>query len=730
MKEEFEMCAKPVQELAKNTAAELNPFFYPDSVAVIGASQNPYKPNGIPLNLFFMFDYRGAVYPVNPKYESVGGLKCYPSVLDIPGPVDLAIIGVAAAQAMGVLKECAARGIKAAIVFTSGFAEVGETGRRHQEEMQALASESGMRILGPNCLGVLNYYNGNTASFFFHPKPEGLVHPNTLSFITQSGGLGGIIYQMVLQFSVGFNYFVSTGNEADITYAEVLSYLAGRDEVTLIGGYLEGLQRDGRLFMEACDRALARRKLVTLLKVGRTASGAAAAASHTGALVGEDGVYSGVFDQLGVIRTDEVEQMNALITLYAAGRLPKGKRMGVITISGGGGVVVADKCPDYGLEVVSLTEPTQSSLREFFPSFGAVRNPVDLTSQLMVQPDLFQRAICTVMDDPEIDVGGFFYNLEMPDPMATQKIIEAYHQVEKPLIVFTWPTGQDFAVQSKQQLIDAGVPVVEHIPSGLWAVAALADWVKKADRRQPFPVYAPGREQGEALELLAQHTRRGSSSLTESRSKQILEAYGIPVTREKLARTAAEAALAAAAIGYPIVLKIESPEILHKTEAGGVVLGLQDEAAVRRAFAQIMERALAYRPDAVIDGVLVQEMLKPGLEVIMGLKKDPVFGPVVLFGLGGILVEVFKDAAVRAAPLREQDARTMLEQISGQALLDGVRGQPPRDREVLVSILLKLSRLAVELGDQIVELDINPLMVYESGAGAVAADALIVLNRD
>ncbi len=724
------MSTKTVEELARQSATELDPFFYPESVAIIGASQDPFKPNGIPLVLFSLFGYQGRLYPVNPKYKDVGGLKCFPSIMDVPEIVDLAIVGVAAPLAIKVIKECAAKGIKAAIVFTSGFAETGAEGRRLQEEMRAVAAAAGMRLLGPNCLGILNYYNGNTASFFYHQKPEHLVHPQTLSFITQSGGLGGIIYQMVIQFSVGFNYFVSTGNEADVSFAEILNYLARREEVSLIGGYMEGLQqRDGRLFMAACDQALKQRKLITLLKMGRTASGAAAAASHTGALVGEDRVYDGAFKQLGVLRCDDVEQMNALITLYAAGRLPAGKKMGIITISGGGGVVVADKCPQYGLEVVGLSDETQRGLREFFPSFGAVRNPVDLTSQLMLEPELFQRAIRMVIEDPRVDVGGFFYNLEMPSPGSAEKIIETYHQVKKPLVVFTWPTGVDFAVESKKRLIQAGVPVIEHIPSGLWAIAALADWVKQAEQRQPFPVYIPDQAHQKALEIIkrAQSEQRGV--LTESQSKSVLAAYGIPVTREKLARSAAEAVQYAAEIGYPVALKIESPQILHKTEAGGVVLNLPDEAAVVSAYEQILQRARSYNPEAVIDGVLVQEMLSPGLEVIIGLKSDLVFGPAVLFGLGGIFVEVLKDVAIRVAPLREQDARSMLDEIKGRALLDGARGQAPRDRAALVSILMKLSRLAVELEDYIAELDLNPVMVYEAGAGAIAADALIVLKN-
>lgn len=724
-KEVILVTAESMQDLQRRLQQELHPLLYPSSIAIVGASQNLVKPSGIPLALLTIFEYAGEIYPVNPKYEQLGGWKCYPAMADIPGTVDLAIIAVPAAITMAALQQCAAKGVRVAIVFTSGFAEVDASGRKVQEEMRSLARESGMRILGPNCLGVLNLYNGSVPSFMFHEKPTGLYYPEKLSYITQSGGLGAIIYQMVVQHSVGFNYFVSTGNEADIGFAEILSYLAGREEVGIIGGYVEGLQRDGRLFMDACSRALQGGKLVTLQKVGRTAIGATAAASHTGALVGEDRVYDGVFKQCGVVRADDVEQMNALIALHATGRMPRGKNIGVITISGGGGVVVADKCPQFGLEVVRLTEATQNKLREFFPSFGAVANPVDLTSAIFTDEALFQRAIRTVMEDPLVDVGAFFYNLQMPDLEAAQKIIDVYYSVDKPLAIFTWPTGQDFAVEAREKMIRAGVPVIEHVPSGLWALSALADWVKKAKTAGPFPLYEPGAERRRALEILKSS---GDCSLTESRSKAVLRAYGIPVTGEKLVRSAAEAAAAAGEMGYPVVLKIESPDILHKTEAGGVLLNLPDAAAVEEGYERIIKGAQDYNPAARLDGVLVQEMLPAGLEIILGLKKDPIFGPTLLFGLGGIYVELLRDVALRSAPLREEDAREMLDEIQGKALLDGLRGQPPRDRRALVSIMMKLSRMAVELGDEIAELDINPLILYPDGEGAVAADALIVLT--
>jgi acetate---CoA ligase (ADP-forming) len=718
-----------LQEKINPQFNELETFFYPNSIAVIGASQNPLKPNGIPLYLLSMFGYLGDIYPVNPKYDRVGGLKCYPNINDIEAPVDLAVIGVAAAQVMKVLTDCARKKVKSIIIFTSGFAEVGAEGRIEQEQMRSLAKENGMRILGPNCLGILNYYNGCMASFFYNQERSDLVHPETISFITQSGGLGGIIYQMVMQLSIGFNYFVSTGNEADVSFAEILNFLVNRKEVSIIAGYLEGLQGDGQLFIEACKKALENKKMVTMLKVGRTASGAAAAASHTGALVGADQVYEGVFRQFGVARAADVEQMNALIALYATNRLPAGKNMAVITISGGGGVVVADKCPEYGLKVVKLTEVTQEKLREFFPVFGAVGNPVDLTSQLFVDTTLFQKALRLVMQDPEIEVGGFFYNLEMPDPEAVTKIIEVYNEIDKPLIIFTWPTGQDYALESKKTLIQAGVPVIEHIPSGLWAISTLADWVQKAKEKPDYPVYKVGAEREKAIQVLKRNPDVPDRALSEWRSKKVLAAYGIPVTEEILTRTPAEARTAAEKIGYPVAMKIMSADFLHKTDVGGVRLNINSAKEVEQEYHNLLTIADLKRSEAIVEGVLVQEMIEPGLEMIIGIKKDPVFGPAVLLGLGGIFVEVLKDVSIRIVPLREEDAREMISELKGNALFKGVRGNLSRDTDALVEVLLKVSRMAYELDDIIDEMDINPLVVKAKGKGAIAVDALVVPVR-
>jgi len=699
----------------------LDPMFYPDAVAVIGAGQDPRNPNGLPIPLLSNNGYQGDIYPVNPKYENVFGFKCYPSITDIPGKIDLAIIAVPAEMVMERLQECEQKGVIAVVIFSSGFAEVGEEGKHLQKRISEFASCAGIRILGPNCLGLLNYYNGNMASFFFHQLPEGLVHPRYFSFITQSGGVGSIIYQLMVQSGIGFNYFVSTGNEADITFAEVLEYLVKREEVSLIGGYLEGLAGEGKRLLQACNEALCNHTVITVMKMGRTTVGAEAASSHTGALVGEDRVYDALFKQKGVIRVEEVEEMSALAQVHAAGKLPLGNRVGIITVSGGGGVVVADKCPELGLEVVKLEESTREALQEFFPTFGATRNPVDLTSQIMVDPLLFQKAIRLVMADARVDVGLFFYDLDVAVTESIDRIVEVYHQLTKPLVVICWPSGNEHAQQSKKELISRGVPVLENISHGLGAISSLVEWKRKSSQASRY--ISSEKEKKNSREIPKIYPEEGV--VTESRAKKLLAAYRIPVTREILCHTSDEAIQAAEELGYPVVLKIESPHVLHKTDAGGVHLRLRDSKEVSRGYHEIIKSVKEYNPDAAIEGVLVQEMLEPGLEVILGIKKDPLFGPIVMFGLGGVLVEVMEDISMRVAPLNREDAKEMVEEIKGYPVLEGVRGQPRRDIEALIEVILHLSRLAVDLEEDLEEMDINPLFLYPEGRGVVAADALM-----
>ncbi len=714
-----------VGDMTRGGGGCLDAFFHPSSIAIVGAGQNFFKPNGLTIGLLFMFGYKGDVYPVNPKYDNVAGFKCYPSVVDIAVPVDLAVITLRADLVMDRLKECAEKGIKSVIIFSSGFSEIGDEGKRVQDEILSYAKGAGIRLLGPNCLGINNYRDGSMASFFYHKK-EKLTFPHFLSFITQSGGIGWIIYQLIMQAAVGFNYFVSTGNEADIKFSDVLDYLVDKDDVKMVGGYLEGLYGGGQRFMDACERAVLKGKLVSILKVGKTEAGAKAASSHTGSIVGEDQVYDAVFRQKGVVRVENAEEMSAMANILATERVPKGNGLGIITISGGGGVLVADKAPGYGLDVVALGDETQGALREFFPIFGATGNPVDLTSKIMMVPDLFQKTIKLVMDDPKVDIGVFFYNIDVPNPESNAKIIEVYNQIKKPLVIFTFPTKDPYGLKAMEELVKAGIPVVENISAGLFAISALLEWRKLVEGYEAY-------DEAKRLSVLSDGQKaeieavlQDSTVLTESRAKAILRDYGVPVTAEFLAKSIDEALGFADDIGYPVVLKVESPDILHKTEAEAVVLDVRSPEELRVAYGRIMENVKAYMPGARIDGILVQEMLEPGLEVILGVKNDAIFGPMVVFGLGGIFVEVLKDFSMKAAPVNRVDAEKMVDEVKGAAVLKGVRGKKAYDRAALVETIMRLSEFAADYAGFIDELDINPLIVYEEGCGVRAADALIL----
>lgn len=718
--------AYPLTDRARNSSP-LEIVFNPQSVAIIGASANPIKPSGQPLIALLNNGYAGQVYPVNPKYDELLGVKCYPRVSDIPGEVDMAIIAVPAAITMPALEECAAKGVKVAVIFTSGFAEVGEEGASIQQEMTALAQRSGMRIVGPNCMGLVNNLNNLMATFFLLKLPTAPIIPNVLGFVSQSGGFGSLIYFLVEEAGLGFTYYVSSGNEADLDFSDYLAYMASDPNVKVLGGYLEGV-RDGSKLLAAADLALAHEKPIMILKAGRNPSAARAAASHTGAMVGSDRVYDAFFRQKNIIRTESIDEMLIAINIMACGRIPKGPRVGIISASGGGGVVLADKCESVGLQVTGLTAGTRRALDAILPPFASSANPVDITSQFMVQQGLLLETAKQVIEDPNVDTLMLFCrlsSLSQGNGALVDEVIHLYKQTDKPLIAITWGEDEE-ARETIRRLREHRIPAVRTSDFAVYALADIVRWAQrmadiKARTPEEKPVTASARLEVE--KLLATYPDR--AQLTESQSKEILKAYGIPVTREQLTTTPEEAAVAASQLGFPVVMKIESPDILHKTDAGGVKLGVGSPEEARQAFAEIVDNAHGYKPDADIRGVLVQEMLSGATEVIVGMSRDPVFGPVVMFGLGGILVEVLKDVCLRVAPLTRAEAAEMLEEIQGKKVLEGVRGRPPVDKEAIIDVIVKVSHLAADF-PAIAEMDINPLLVFPQGQGAKAADALIV----
>lgn len=695
-------------------------FFNPRSIAIIGASANLAKLSGRPIAALLKKKFAGAIYPINPRYTEIAGLACYPSVGAVPGEIDLAVVSVPIEGILEALKQCAAKGVKAAVVFTSGFAETGAEGSSLQAEISRLARESGMRVLGPNCLGLVDFRNAVMASFSDTMEMD-IGQNGSLGFITQSGAFGERTVMQAVQDGVGFSTFVSVGNEADLQFSDFLAYLAKAEGTDLMGVYLEGA-RDGLKFRRAAEAALRAGKPILVKKVGKTQAGSRAAASHTGSLAGNDRIYDAFFRQMGIVRIDELRELTYFALAHRTGRIPKGRNVGILTDSGGPGVEMADKCEEFGLIVPELTGATRARIQACLPFYGSARNPVDMTAAVMTDQKLFGECLRALFEDDGIDIvfaPGFF--MAYTDPRLADEILNIYRSSSKPLAFFpVWQDSSPEAAEMVARIKQEGIPIIPEATDAARTMARLAWYGEK--RRRIDSGRGTAWPSAESIQR-ARKILRTTKAPTEYEAKQVLAAYGIPVTREEMVGSAEEAVAAARRIGFPVALKIQSPDIPHKTEAGGIRLNLRTEADVREAYEAVMHNAEAYAPQAAIAGVLVQEMLAGGVEVIVGVVRDPVFGPCVMFGLGGIFVEALQDVSFRMAPLAAADAEEMIREVKARRVLEGMRGKPAADIGALIDVILKVSQLAVDFADEITELDINPLLVFPQGA--YVADALI-----
>lgn len=699
-------------------------LFNPETIAIIGASVDPVKTAGHPVSSLIENGFKGDIYPVNPKYKEIGGLKCYPFIEFVPREVDVAIIAVPAERVVAVLHECIREMVKAVIILTSGFAETGSHGREMQEEIVRLTQESGMLLCGPNSQGIFNALNGMSAGFAITKLATGDNNFKFYGFISQSGGFGTSMYIMSSETGIGFTYFVSSGNEAGLTFSDYLVYMLNDENTKAVGGYLEGV-KDGRKLFDAADMALEKEKPLILIKSGRHAAAAKAAASHTGSLVGSDRVYASFFHQKAIIRVEGIEELNAVLSVLAAGPLPKGNRIAVVASSGGSGVLVSDKCVSAGLEVVPLAEDTRKKLDAILPSFGSSANPVDATSQILVEPDLFLKCLKIVLGDPNIDmVICEQWPWEGGNTSHLNALVEASRATEKVLMVFM--LGLELLGREEIQYLRANrIPVArgqDFAVRVLGRVAQYSDRLRKINKAKFLPLPVEGIDKDRVKRLL--DGIESGRALSESLSREILSAYGIPCVAGGLAKNPDEVLETAHDIGFPVALKIDSPEIQHKTESGGVRLNINNDQELLAAFREIMENVVRYNPGAHINGITVQKMLSGGTECIVGMKNDEVFGPTVLFGLGGVFVEALEDFALRVCPLSPFDAREMVSEIRGHRILSGFRGTPPADKDAVYDILLRVSQLAMDF-PEIKEAEINPLMVFSQGA--IATDALIAV---
>jgi acetyltransferase len=547
------------------------------------------------------------------------------------------------------------------------------------------------------------------------------VYPMSLGFVTQSGAFGTLIFAHAVAAGVGFSSFVSVGNEADTEFSDFLAYLLTTPETKVIGGYLEGA-KNGAKFREAAQNALKLKKPIMVMKVGRTGAGARAASSHTGSLAGDDKIYNAFFQQMGIIRIETLAELTSFVIVHRGGRMPQGNNIGILSISGGAGVMMADKSEVLGLNVPEFTGETRRQLEKYLPPFGSAKNPVDLTSAAVTEPEMLGRCLKALVADDNIHMVAVAMGF-MPHsaPILAKDIIEIYQSTSKPIALITNVfTVSEVINKAIKSIEDAGVPVIKDHLHAIHALYNLSWYSAKLRRHAEIKKDKPEAHPNKEIEKIINMPE----ALSEFEAKKILNGYGIPITREALATSADMAVEAARKIGYPVALKIQSPQIAHKTEAGGIKLNVVNDAEVRAGFKEVMDNAKKYMPQANIKGVLVQEMLKDGVEVIIGTTKDPVFGHCVMFGLGGIFVEALKDVSFRIAPLSRVDAQDMVAEIKGYSVFQGMRGKPPSDIDALVDIILKVSHLVTDYGGAIKELDINPLMLFANGAKV--ADALII----
>lgn len=707
---------------------KLHYLFNPKSIAIVGASSNPLKPGGQPLASLLASGYTGAIYPVNPRYEEISGLKCYPSLKAINNTVDLAIIAVPAKDILQVAQECVDTGVKTAIIFTSGFAETGEEGKKLQEELVKIARQGGLRFAGPNCLGIVNAPAKVMANFAVSHHPEKVVKENAYAFLSQSGGFGTITYSEAQKQGLGAQILVSTGNEADLTFTDFLHYIIQYTNVKAIGAYLEGV-RNGKEFCQVADKALAKGIPLIILKVGKHQVAAQAAQSHTGSMVGDDDIYQGFFRQKGIVRINSIDEIFPLLGLFADQKLPQGKRIGILSTSGGGSVYLADLCVDAGLEIAQLSVQTRKTLEEILPSFVTVNNPVDLTSQAMVEEGLLQKALHAVLKDPNVDLVLLYFNVAGEATRhVIQQLKEAYRASDKPMMCIGWSHDEQDHLLTHELMKQAGLPNTQQVEHGVKALAALASFAEHHRhhlqyKTHHYPVIIKDNNAGR--QYLQTFSRK---QLTEKEGKQLLKLYDIPVTVEEVAVSPEEAANLAEAIGYPVALKILSPDILHKTEVGGVILNLNSKEEVLAGYRQIMGNVKAKAPQAQIDGILVSEMVPPGRELILGIKNDATFGNVLILGIGGIFVEVLRDFVSAVPPITRYEGESLIKRLKGYSILESFRNLGPADLESLVDILLKLSQMALDLEGMIDELEINPLIVGEQRQGVKAVDTLITLK--
>jgi acetyl coenzyme A synthetase (ADP forming)-like protein len=699
----------------------LTEFFTPNTVAVIGASTNPNKLGYAVLENLVTggFAKKGTVYPVNPTAEAILGLQAYPSVLDIPNAIDLAVIVIPYPHVPDALRICGEKGIPAVIVISAGFREAGKEGLERELELIDIANHYQIRLIGPNCLGVIDTFTPLNASFSAGTPPSG-----PMAFMSQSGALGTAVLDIALAGRLGLSKFVSLGNKADVDEIDLLEAWENDPNTRVIMIYSEGIT-NGQEFIKTARRVTASKPVVAI-KSGVTQSGSRAVSSHTGSLAGSEQAYHAAFRQAGVLLAQSMESLFDIALALGYQPLLQGDRIAIITNAGGPGILATDALERSGLSLSRFENKTISSLSQFLPDAASAANPVDVLGD--ARADRYQMALETVVADPNVD--GLLVVLTpqaMTEIEATANAIgKLSKSIDKPII--TSFMGEAKVEMGVNRLEAYQVPNYPFPERAALAYKGMSEYRRVLSR--PAPQYVKFDVELETVRQVFDNVRgQDRLSIGDSEARQILTAYGMRIPTSEIAATPDDAVQIAIQIGFPVVLKIASPDILHKTDVGGVKVGLENAEQVRDAFELMIYRAQRYLPQAHLWGCLVQQMAPAGgLEVLIGMNRDPQFGPLVTFGLGGIYVETLKDVTFRVAPFPLQSAKNMLTEIRAHAILDGVRGEPPADKDAIIDTLLRIGQLVQDF-PEIVELDINPLMVYPQGQGAIAIDMRLVLSK-
>lgn len=695
-------------------------FFSPKSIAIIGASEKP----GVGKTIFYNIakHFKGKIYPVTPSNPTVGGLTAYKNVLDIPDSIDLAVVAAPSKFTPPVMEEVGKKGIKGAIIVSAGFKEVDEAGAKLEREVGEIAKNYGIKVIGPNCLGIMSFSKDNIMnSTFLKITPK----YGNIALVSQSGAICAATVEDAEAQNIGFSKVISMGNKVDMDESDVLELLAEDEDTRVIVMYLEDI-RNARRFMEIAKKITAeRKKPIIVLKAGRTAEGAKAAASHTGALGGSDANYEAAFSQCGVIRVDTMGELFDLATAFSKQPLPDGNVV-IVSNAGGPAIISTDACSRYGLKMADISS-IRDEIARVIPAYGSPRNPVDIVGDADYLR--FEKVLLLTLAHP--NVGSV---VTMCTPSATlnyddlARILVKMSQQFPNKTILASLMGLAEGMENRRIMSEGGIPYYLYSEPAIRTLKAMYDfkkWIDEASNKRATLQFA--KDTAKVKSIFENVRKNGRSNLLEEEGYEVLEAYGFPTPKSILCTTEQEGMNAARQIGYPLVMKIVSPDIIHKSDAGGVKVGIKTDDELRNSFRTITENALKYKSDARIKGVLVQEMVKSAKETILGASQDPTFGPVIMFGLGGIYVEVLKDVVFRIVPIDEQEAINMVESIKTIKLLKGVRGEKSSDLRAIADSLQRLSQLVVDF-PEIKEFDINPLLVLEAGKGARVVDARIILN--